>query len=202
MALTFDGCGGPGGSGVDEALLGLLERERLPATVFLNRRWIDVNPAAVARLVENPLWELANHGTTHRPLSVTGRSAYGITGTGSVAQVIDEVWDNHLRVQELTGIPPRWFRPGTAHTDEVAAAIVTDLGEQVVGFTVNADRGATAPANGVCAALLGAPAGAIVLAHLNHPGSGTAAGFAAALPQLRAAGVEFVTLTGGGALIP
>ena len=42
IALTFDACGGRGGS----------SRE--------------------------PLFELANHGTRHRPLSVTGRSAYGI----------------------------------------------------------------------------------------------------------------------------
>ncbi|MFF2113525.1 polysaccharide deacetylase family protein [Rhodococcus koreensis] len=141
IALTFDACGGPQGDGVDADLLGLLERERLPATLFVNGRWIDANPGLTAQLAGNPLVELANHGTPHLPLSVTGKSAYGIAGTTSPAEVIDEVWVNHNRLLEIMGRPPRWFRPGTAHCDEVAASIVRDLGEQVVGFTVNGDAG-------------------------------------------------------------
>ncbi|MFG1784267.1 polysaccharide deacetylase family protein [Rhodococcus oryzae] len=200
LALTFDACGGPGGTAVDADLLGLLERERLPATLFLNGRWIDANPALTVRLADNPLIELGNHGTQHLPLSVTGRSAYGIAGTRSVAEVIDEVLVNHRRLQEVTGVAPRWFRPGTAHCDEVAAAIVRDLGEEVVGFTMNGDSGATMPTSKVQGALTSAAPGSIVIVHMNRPTGDTAEGLAAALPALRAQGREFVTLGGAGAL--
>ncbi|MFE3290282.1 polysaccharide deacetylase family protein [Rhodococcus sp. NPDC059234] len=201
LALTFDACGGPGGGGaVDTALLDLLERERVAATLFLNSRWIDANPAVAVRLSANPLFELGNHGTRHLPLSVTGRSAYGIAGTRSAAEVVDEVSGNHQRLQQITGSAPRWFRPGTAHCDEVATAIVRDLGEEVVGFTVNGDAGATLPTAKVQGALTAASPGSIVIMHMNRPKGDTAAGLAAALPALRRAGTEFVTLTGAGGL--
>src|SRR5580692_5551571 len=63
IALTFDACGGYGGSGYDQALISFLRRREVPATLFLNSRWIDANPAAFGRLAAEPLFEIANHGT-------------------------------------------------------------------------------------------------------------------------------------------
>jgi peptidoglycan/xylan/chitin deacetylase (PgdA/CDA1 family) len=80
IALTFDACGGPGGS----------------------------------------VFELANHGTRHLPLSVTGRSAYGIGGTRDAGEVYDEVATNQVKLTRLLGTP-RYFRAGTAYSDDVAA---------------------------------------------------------------------------------
>ena len=45
VALTFDACGGPGGSEYDAALIEFLRQREVPATLFLNSRWIDENPA-------------------------------------------------------------------------------------------------------------------------------------------------------------
>lgn len=194
FALTFDACGGHGNSDIDQALIDLLIAERIPATLFLNQRWIDADPARTQRLGADPLFELANHGSAHKPLSVSGRSAYKIAGTGSAAQAADEVWNNHQRIIELTGRAPRFFRSGTAHYDEVAVAIVNELGETPLGFTVNADFGATASSAQVQRAMSAAAPGGIALAHMHRPGSGTAAGMAAALPALRAAGCTFVHL--------
>lgn len=200
VALTFDACGGPHADGIDAALMDLLRREQLPATLFLNARWVEANPTLAHELAADPLFEIGNHGSRHVPLSVTGRSAYGITGTRSVDEVIDEVWDNHVLLEELTGAPPRWFRSGTAHYDEVATAIVSALGEQPVGFVVNGDAGATFTPAQVRRELT-APAtagGAVVIMHMIRPAGGTAEGVAAALPSLRARGTRFVTLSGGG----
>ncbi|MBV6507633.1 MAG: hypothetical protein JJLCMIEE_00683 [Acidimicrobiales bacterium] len=198
LALTFDACGGPGGNGVDQDLIDLLTRENVACTLFLNQRWIDANPAIVDRMVANPLFEIANHGTRHVPLSVDGRSAYGIAGTGSPAEVIDEVFVNHERLVRITGLAPRWFRPGTAHYDDVALRIVTELDERPTGFAVNGDAGATAATSAITDALLDAPAGAIVLLHMNQPSGSTAEGLAAALATLRERGTRFVTLSGDG----
>lgn len=190
LALTFDACRG----GCDDALLDTLRRNQVPAVLFLNAKWMDQHPDRAAQLAADPLFEIGNHGTRHVPLSVTGRSAYGIAGTRSVAEATDEVWANHQKLTALTGRAPRFFRPGTAHYDDVAVGIVHQLGEQPLGFAVNGDAGATLPAAKVRANVTGAAPGAIVISHMNHPEAGTGAGYAAAIPQLRAAGWEFVSL--------
>ncbi|WP_246350123.1 polysaccharide deacetylase family protein [Nocardia barduliensis] len=194
MALTFDACGGPGNNDIDESLMNFLIAERIPATLFLNKRWIDANRARAAQLAANPLFELANHGVAHKPLSVNGRAAYGIAGTGSAQEAADEVWANHELLSALTGRPPRFFRAGTAHYDDVAVSVVRELGEIPVGFSINADFGATASATEVQSAMNAVAPGAISLAHMHRPHSGTAAGMIAALPRIRAMGYTFVHL--------
>ncbi|MFB7911250.1 polysaccharide deacetylase family protein [Kitasatospora sp. NPDC059146] len=194
-ALTFDACGGPGGSRYDAELIDFLRAHEVPATLFLNARWIDANPRTFEQLAADPLFEIGNHGTVHRPLSVTGRSAEGIAGTGGVGEVYDEVAGNAHKLTELLGHPPRFFRSGTAYYDDVAVRVVADLGERIAGFTVNADGGATLPAAEVRQEVASAPPGAIVIGHMNQPGHGTARGVAAALPGLLAAGRRFVRLS-------
>ncbi|MFD7588430.1 polysaccharide deacetylase family protein [Kitasatospora sp. NPDC059811] len=194
-ALTFDACGGPGGNGYDADLIDFLRKRSVPATLFLNARWIDANPDVFKQLAADPLFEIGNHGTVHRPLSVTGRSAYGIAGTGGVGEVYDEVAGNAHKLAGLLGHPVRFFRSGTAHYDDVAARVVADLGERAAGFTVNGDGGATLSAAEVRQELAAAPPGAIVICHMNHPGGGTAPGVVAAVPGLLAAGRRFVRLS-------
>ncbi|MER5532429.1 polysaccharide deacetylase family protein [Streptomyces mirabilis] len=195
IALTFDACGGPGGSGYDRALIDFLRRREIPATLFVNSRWIDANPAVFRRLAAEPLFEIANHGTRHRPLSVTGRSAYGIPGTRSAAEVYDEISGSRTKLTRLLGTPPRFFRSGTAYCDDVAARIVTALGERFVSFSVNGDGGATFTPEQVRTTVAAAPGGSIVICHMNHPRGGTARGITAAVPQLLAAGHSFTRLS-------
>lgn len=190
IALTFDCCGGPGGSGVDQELIDTLQRTGTRATFFLNFRWIQANPRVARALAENPLFEIGNHGTNHVPLSVSGRSAYGIQGTASPAEVYDEVMVNQAALHRLTGEPARYFRPGTAYLDEASAAIVRKLGLIPVSFSINGDGGATYPAPAVLGELAAAKPGDIVIAHANHPGGGTAPGVALALTALKAAGLK------------
>ncbi|GLW75412.1 polysaccharide deacetylase [Kitasatospora phosalacinea] len=195
LALTFDACGGPGGDGYDAALIGTLRRLRVPATLFLNARWVDANPGPAAELAADPLFEIGNHGTAHRPLSVTGRSAYGITGTADPVAAYEEVAGNRAKLADLLGRAPGWFRSGTAHYDEVAVALVEQLGERVAGFAVNGDGGATFTPEQVAREVAAAPPGSIVISHFNHPDAGTAEGYARALPGLLDAGRRFVRLS-------
>ncbi|MFZ2528026.1 MAG: polysaccharide deacetylase family protein [Rhodococcus sp. (in: high G+C Gram-positive bacteria)] len=193
VALTFDACGSPRGSGLDTALLDTLTEFDVPATVFLNERWILANPRQTDQLIANPLLHVENHGSQHVPLSVTGQAAYGIAGTPDAAGVIEEIESNRAVLRSV-GVVSSWFRAGTAHYDDVAVAIARDLGVRLAGFSVNADFGATARPAVVEKQLLSAPDGAIVLAHMNQPASGTAAGLRAALPVLVRDGVRFVRL--------
>ncbi|MCM0615757.1 polysaccharide deacetylase family protein [Paenarthrobacter sp. TYUT067] len=194
VVLTFDACGGHGGTGCDHALLQTLRRHNVPATLFINSRWIHANPALSAELAADPLFELANHGTAHLPLSVSGKSAYGIQGTTSVAAAYDELMGNQQILQELCGTAPKFFRPGTAFYDEVAVEMTRRLGMLPVNFTVNGDGGATYSAATVAGEVGRVVAGDIVISHFNRPAAGTAGGYARALPQLLDLGVSFARL--------
>ncbi|MFV0432526.1 MAG: polysaccharide deacetylase family protein [Leucobacter sp.] len=189
--LTLDACGGPAGSGYDESLIAGLVDAGVPATLFLNRRWIEANSDTAAQLARLPQFSIQNHGTAHLPLSVTGEAAYGIPGTPGAREAAMEVWENHLALTELTGTAPRWFRPGTAHLDDVGLSIAEALGERIAGFAVNADGGATLPAESVAAELGAVGGGEIVIAHMNQPGSGTAAGILQMIAPLRDRGITF-----------
>lgn len=190
LALTFDACD----RACDDALLDTLAHHGVPALLFVCSKWIDANPGRTEQLAANPLFDIGNHGTRHVPLSVTGRSAYGIAGTRSAAEAVDEVWANQTRLASLLGKGPVFYRTGTAYYDDIAVDIVHQLGLVPVGFSVNADNGATSTAASVSAAYQHAPAGSIVLAHVNHPEAGTGAGVAAAIPAMQSAGWEFVPL--------
>ena len=192
--VTLDACGGRNGSGYDAALIAVLRLLKVPATLFLNLRWIDANPGIARELADDPLFELANHGTAHKPLSVSGAEAYGIPGTASVGEVFDEVMGGHARLTELTGVPPLWFRSGTAHVDDVAVEIAAELGQRVVNFDVNADAGATFTPAQVRQSMAAAGAGSICIGHFNRPGSGTADGMAEVLPRLLDGGLTFARL--------
>lgn len=195
VALTFDACGGDHGSGYDQALIDTLRQLAASATLFVNARWVGANPALFAELAADPLFEIANHGTRHLPLSVSGQEAYGIAGTLDAGEVYDEVAGNRDTIAGLLGRPPRFFRSGTAHCDEVAAQIAVDLGSPVVNFDVNGDGGATFAPEDVESAVLTAGPGSIVIAHMNQPDGGTAEGMAAAIPQLIASGLQPVQLS-------
>lgn len=189
IALTFDACGGA----YDAALIDTLREFEAPATLFLAQPWIDSHEDIARELAADRLFQIENHGTRHVPLSVNGHAAYSIRGTASPAETIEEIAGNAQRLADL-GVRSTWFRSGTAHYDDVAVRIARDSGVRIAGFSVNGDRGATASASEVASRIQHADDGAIVLAHMNHPHSGTAAGVRLALEQLRDSNVRFVAL--------
>jgi peptidoglycan/xylan/chitin deacetylase (PgdA/CDA1 family) len=194
IALTFDACGGKGGSGYDRELIDYLIKENIPATLFINARWIDANPDTFMSLARNRLFEIENHGYLHRPLSVNGKGAWGISGTQNVGDVVDEVLINAVKIQKLTGRRPIYFRSGTAYYDEVAVKVVDDIGLRAVNFNVLGDAGATFNKSQIKNALLSSHNGAVVICHMNHPEKATAEGVMAAIPELKRRGFRFVKL--------
>lgn len=195
VALTLDFCGGPGGNGFDSLLLNALRQNGIPATLFLNSRWIAANPSQSRELANDPLLELANHGTAHLPLSVDGRSAYGMRGTKGPAEVYDEIMLANAALEDLTGRKQRFFRSGTAYLDDVAAQIVHAVGLTPVGFSVNGDGGATFTASTVTRETSAAAPGEIIIAHGNHPEAGTGQGLIQTIGLMHAGGRKFIHLS-------
>lgn len=192
--LTLDACGGPGGGGYDAALIDSLRQAGIAATLFINQRWAQENFGITQELIADPLFEIANHGTEHKPLSVNGQRAYGIPGTESLAQAYAEIMENQQFFQESLGLQLPYFRAGTAYADEVAAQMAQELGTPVVNFSVNGDAGATFTAAEVQAAMRAVVPGDIVIGHFNQPDTQVAAGFAAALEDAAERGIEWRTL--------
>ncbi len=195
IVLTFDACGSPKGKGIDLDLIRFLEQEKIPATLFINARWIDANRELFLKLAANPLFTIANHGFLHRPASVNCRSVYGIDGTKDLGELVDEIELNARKMERLTGKRPLYYRSGTAYYDELAVQIAERLGHQVIGFSVLGDAGATFTKEQVSSVLLASAPGAIVILHMNHPESGTGQGVMMAIPQLRKKGFRFVSLS-------
>lgn len=194
IALTFDACGGKGGSGYDAKLIHYLMQEQIPATLFINSRWIDQNYWTFMALAKNPLFEVEDHGYLHRPLTINGKSAWGIPGTQNVGQVVDEVILNADKIQRLTGRRPIYFRSGTAYYDEDAVEIADDLGLRCVNFSILGDAGATFNTQQIVNACLQAKPGSVIICHMNHPEKDTAEGIMAVVPLLKKRGFHFVKL--------
>ncbi|ADR33075.1 polysaccharide deacetylase [Sulfuricurvum kujiense DSM 16994] len=196
VALTFDACGGSAKSSqFDAGLIDFLIENRIPATLFINSRWIQSNPETFMYLAANPLFEIANHGTAHRPLSVSGKSIYNIPGTASPEEVKHEINGNGDLIEKLTGRRPKFFRSGTAYYDELSVAIARQNGVEIAGFSILGDAGATFSAPKVVQQIESARSGDILIFHMNHPEGGTREGIMEGVVKLKAQGYSFVRLS-------
>lgn len=195
IALTMDACGSPLGMAYDERLVNFLKKEKIPATLFINARWIDKNLSTFKELASNPLFEIGNHGLEHKPASVNGKSIYGLSGTNNVEELVDEIELNARKIESITHKRPKYFRSGTAYYDEVAVSVANKLNHQVVGFSILGDAGATFSTKKVEEAFLKAKKGEIVIIHMNHPTSDTAQGTINAITKLKQKGFKFVKLS-------
>src|SRR5579871_3072362 len=99
LALTFDACGGKNGNGYDAELIRFLQKERIPATLFISGTWIDENKTLFLQLASDTLFEIENHGLQHRPCSVTKKRPYGIEATDSLGGAIDEMELNARKIE-------------------------------------------------------------------------------------------------------
>jgi len=194
LYLTLDACGGR----YDSSLIAFLRANNIPATLFINARWIDTNTEAFADLAADPLFKIANHGMKHKPASVRGKFAYGIKGTRSMKELLAEINEAADKIEALTGTRPNWYRSGTAHYDGESIRIITkDMNLKIAGFAVNLDEGATLPAHQVYNVALSSQSGDILLAHMNKPdltmkrSGGTASGLERAIPELLKQGYVF-----------
>lgn len=196
MALTFDACGGPNGSGFDIQLIQYLHDNHIPATLFLTGLWIDEHPDAVQKLKSDPLFEIENHGLTHHPCAIAGETKYGIHGTASVAQAVDEIELNALKIESLVGRKPIYYRSATATTDEACAAIAKYLHERIISYDLlSGDAVPQAPLSMIRNNLIHqAKPGAIVIMHMNHPEWNGFEALKEALPVWRKEGYTFIRL--------
>jgi len=192
VALTLDSCGGA----YDADILKFLVEQRIPATVFATRKWLERHPAAVSLLNSHPLlFDVEDHGERHVPAIIgAGRTVRGMAGNPDADHLRREVIGGAKAVEAATGKAPRWYRGAGGEYDPEALEIIENIGLRVAGFSVNADDGATLTRRQVIRRLQQVRNGDIIIAHMNRPDSDTAEGLAVGLNELLARGFRFVTL--------
>lgn len=191
VALTLDACMGA----VDHRILDTLIDNKIPVTIFVTGRWLARNGEAVKALLAHPdLFQLENHGAMHLP-AVTGmEKVYGLSPAGTLAAIAAEV-DGGAAAMTALGIPsPRWYRDATALYSGDALLRIRQMGYRIAGFSLNADFGASLPADRVTERMLMARDGDVIIAHINQPKRASGAGVAAGILALKAKGFTFVRL--------
>lgn len=191
VALTFDACMTAAmARGLDphynHAVIAELRRTRTPATLFLSGLWIERNPAVAAELARDPLFELQNHGQSHRSfrprcfgLIPVAPSDAGETQEAAEALEIDLA----QRLLRGLGVTPRFFRPAGGCTTPRALRLLAARGLRPLGWDLYGADGRNPDAAAIARTVLrGVKPGSIVLLHMN--GAPQAPATAQALPLI------------------
>jgi peptidoglycan-N-acetylglucosamine deacetylase len=125
VALTFDLCPVRKAPGFDDALVSLLESNRVPTTFFASGRWIASHDAEVRRLIDVPFFELGTHGQMHRHLPALDPAAQRAEIMGPV---------NLLEARY--GVRPTLFRAPYGEFDDHTRAIAANVGLRLVEWSV------------------------------------------------------------------
>lgn len=196
VALTLDACMGK----FDDKLIAFLVQRRIPATIFVTKRWLARNPRGVAIIKSHlDMFDVEDHGENHIPAVIgAGKTVYGIPGEPDLAHLRREVLEGARAIKARIGVEPHWYRAATAEYDPEAIEAINKMGYQIAGFSVNADIGATLDAAAIEQRLKRAVDGDVIIAHMNKPSSDTAKGLSAGLQYLLNHGFVFVRVDQAG----
>ena len=196
IAFTFDACGGKNGNGYDKELLEYLQKEKVPATLFVTGKWIDAQFPVFLVLSHDTLFEIENHGLKHKPCSINGESAYKIHGTANIEEAFDEIEANARKIEAITNHRPRFYRSATAYIDEACVRMASRLEITAVSYQIaSGDAVPFAPEQVIEENVLrNIKPGALVIMHFNHPEWYTKEAMEKIVPKLRQMGYTFVRL--------
>jgi peptidoglycan/xylan/chitin deacetylase (PgdA/CDA1 family) len=209
IALTFDLCEQANErAGYDAELVNTLRAEGVKATFFAGGKWLRTHPEQGMQLMADPLFEIGNHAWTHGNLRV-------IQGEAAREQILWTQAEYRVLRQGLSERPcaveagpeewqriPSWptvfrFPYGTCNQGSLDAA--AGLGLAAIQWSLvtgDPDQGRSAQA--IARAVrdgVKASHGTIVVAHANGRGWHTAEALPLFVPQLRAQGYRFVTMS-------
>jgi peptidoglycan/xylan/chitin deacetylase (PgdA/CDA1 family) len=192
IALTLDACSGK----YDDDLIEFLIRNRIPATIFATKKWLDQNPFSLSVIKAHlDLFDVEDHGENHIPAVIgAGRKVYGIPGEHDIIHLRREVVEGAHAVEEATGVAPHWYRGATAEYDPQSIEEIGKLGYKIAGFSVNADDGATSKKLAIEQKLQHVKGSDVIIAHMNKPASDSAEGLSVGLAHLLKKGFVFVRL--------
>jgi len=191
VALTLDACSGL----VDLRIVQTLIDLSVPAAIFATGLWLRGNASVLAVMHARPdLFTLQNHGELHLPPVLGPRRVYGLPVAGTLDAVQREVSRGADLVAQARGERPRWYRGAAGLYSPSALATIQDMGFLIAGYSLNADEGASLPAESVARRIAAARSGDVIVAHINQPHRPSGAGVAAGVTRLKQDGTMFVAL--------
>jgi peptidoglycan/xylan/chitin deacetylase (PgdA/CDA1 family) len=186
VAITFDACATrTQTNGFDRAVLGVLKREAVPATIFVSGRWVETHPAAMVELAGDGLLEFGNHSYDHPHMSRL-----------RAPEIAEEI-DRTEAVLGRYGRRSVAFRPPFGDWNDLVMRVA---GEKHLPFVtwdvVSGDPSAKTTTTGMIHAVVKkARAGSIIIFHINGRGWKTAEALPTILKGLRTRGFRFVSLS-------
>jgi peptidoglycan/xylan/chitin deacetylase (PgdA/CDA1 family) len=186
VAITFDACATRSQpNGFDKAVLHVLERESVPATIFVSGRWVDTHPAAMAELTGDALIEFGNHSYDHPHMSRL-----------SEPQIADEIVRTETSLARY-GRRSVAFRPPFGDWNDRVMQVVAEHHLPFVTWdVVSGDPSAKQTTNGMVRAVVTrARTGSIIIFHINGRGWKTAEALPTIVQRLRTRGFHFVQLS-------
>lgn len=191
VALTLDACMGK----ADHRVLDTLVMHGIKATIFVTGRWLASNAPTLELLRRHAgLFQLENHGAMHVPAVTGSEHLYGLAPAGTLAAVTAEV-EGGAAAMAAAGLgSPTWYRDATALYSGDALLRIRQLGFRIAGFSLNADFGASLPADKVHERVLSARDGDVIIGHVNQPDRPAGAGLASGIAALQERGFSFVRL--------
>lgn len=181
IALTFDDGPNPG---MMAKLVAFLEEEHVPSTFFLVGKKIGANSKDVVLRAQAMGCEFGNHSYSHERMT-------GLTAD----EIKQEVQKTQSLVKTITGEEPKYFRPPFLACD---AAMYENIELAFIAGTSFSDwESSVTEVDKIVAMRQAARDGAIYLLHCNDESYtlSTIAALKTIVPELRAKGYEFVTLS-------
>ena len=186
IAITFDACATKThGYGFDRHVYQILQREHVPATIFVSGRWVEFHPDVMSQLAADPLIEFGDHSYDHPHMSRLGND------------------DMEREVDETEAVLARYgkrgvaFRPPFGDFNARMLDVVRERGLPVVSWdVVSGDPAAATTTQGMIHEVgRRTRSGSIVIFHINGRGLKTAEALPSILRELRERGFSFVHLS-------
>ena len=203
IALTLDLCEQTGEiAGYDGPIFDYLRANGIKATLFTGGKWMRSHDARFRQLMADPLFEIGNHATAHRNLRLLTGAVLDneIAGPQRAYEAIraDASKDQCL-APTVTKLPARLglFRFPYGACNDASLKAVNDAGLLAIQWDISTgDPSPGTTAQEIADAMVhGVRPGSIIIAHANGRGVHTAAGLPLAIPKLKAAGYQFVTVS-------
>ncbi|WP_406408157.1 polysaccharide deacetylase family protein [Streptomyces halstedii] len=202
VALTFDadmtadqGPRAEAGEHFDNpALISLLRRLKVPATVFMTGRWAEEYPSQARSIGTDPLFEIANHSYSHYAFSTP---CYGLPTVeeGEMRGEVERAFDA-IRGTGARQVVPYFRFPGGCYDDASRKALAPTGVTAVQWDVVSGDAFAT-DADAVAEQVLdGVEPGSLVVMHCTRSAAPvTEEAVRQVVPALRERGYRFVKVS-------
>jgi peptidoglycan/xylan/chitin deacetylase (PgdA/CDA1 family) len=205
VALTFDLCEAASElAGYDGGVIDYLRAQKVKATLFAGGKWLVHHSERGAQLLADPLFEIGSHGWSHANLHLATEPVLDTEIGGGVAAFTEASKALTERAcarksADLTRIPaaPKLFRFPFGTCNPEGLATIAASGQLAIQWDVvtgDPDKHITAEAI-ARSVLAETKPGSIIVAHANGRGAHTAEALPLFVPQLRARGYEFVTVS-------